>query len=1533
MANTETLYPSGFPDAQGLYDPAWEGDACGVGFICNLKGSTSHGIIHQAMEILVRLTHRGAESADNRTGDGAGILIQIPDAFFRRVAGENGFELPKAGAYGTGLVFLPKDEGERKIIKEAFEREIAENHQQLLGWRTLPVNRDVLGDMARKSEPHIEQIFIGRGEGIETHRAFERELFIIRKGVEQFVAQHETLQDKSTFYVPSLSSRTIIYKGLLKPEDFEAYYLDLLEKDVETCLALVHQRYSTNTFPAWKLAQPFRFVCHNGEINTVRGNANWMNARQYQFENKAFGDRIRKLFPVCIPGNSDSATLDNTLELLYHTGRDLPHGMMMMVPEAWQNHKTMHDEKKAFYEYHSCMMEPWDGPALMPFTDGTFVGAILDRNGLRPARYVVTSDDQVVMASETGVVDIDPAKIIKKGRLEPGRMFLINLEEGRIVQDAEIKQVIANRKPYRAWMDEHMLSIHDLPPQVDPIPLRGPTLLKYQQRFGYTLEDLRIVLKPMYEKGIEALGSMGVDIPLAVLSDRPQLMYNYFKQLFAQVTNPPLDGIREEIVTSLLTNLGKERDLFQETPEHAQMLKLEQPILNSRNLERIRRSTQPGVKATTLKMEFDASRGGSALKEAVDTLCDQAVKAVDAGSTILILSDRHIEQSKMPIPALLTTAAVHHHLIREGKRTQCGLIVETAEAREVHHFCCLFGFGAGAVNPYLALATVRNQKDPEDPTSLAADKAVQNYIKAVNKGILKVMSKVGISTLHSYRGAQIFECIGLQREVVDQYFWGTPTRIEGADMDALAKDVLRRHEQAFPPRDIAENLSLDVGGVYQWRRRGENHLISPMLVALLQKASKVRNKDDYKAYAQMVNDQSKKLYTLRGLMEFKTGVREPVPLEEVEPWTEIVKRFKTGAMSYGSISREAHETLAVAMNRIGGKSNSGEGGEEAHRYKADANGDSRSSAIKQVASGRFGVTSYYLTQSKEIQIKMAQGAKPGEGGQLPGIKVNQTIAKARFSTPYVGLVSPPPHHDIYSIEDLAQLIHDLKNANKFARINVKLVSEVGVGVVAAGVAKGKADVVLISGYDGGTGASPETSLKHAGLPWELGISEAHQTLLLNNLRSRITVDCDGKLLTGRDVAVACLLGAEEFGFSTAPLIVMGCIMMRVCHLNTCPVGIATQNPELRKKFTGTPDSVINFFHLVAEELREIMASLGFRTLDEMVGHSELLDKRQALDHYRARGLDLSRIFHKPDVPADRPLHKTIEQDHGLDKAMDNELIEKCSASIETAEPVHLKMRIENIHRTVGTMLSAEISRKYGEAALPENTITVDFDGHAGQSFGAFLVHGVVFRLEGDANDYFGKGLSGGTLVVHPPRVAPLRPEQNVIIGNVALFGGTRGEAYIQGHAGERFCVRNSGVNAVVEGVGDHGCEYMTGGRVVVLGPTGRNFAAGMSGGVAYVLDMAGDFGTIRCNRELVDLEDVVDPDDVEELRNLVEQHLNQTKSNIARKVLDDWPDFLPKFVKVMPRDYRLALERLAREREEAQRQAAEASEELHLKQN
>jgi glutamate synthase domain-containing protein 2/glutamate synthase domain-containing protein 1/glutamate synthase domain-containing protein 3 len=1511
----------GFLPAQGLYDPAQERDACGVGLICNMDGRKSHDMIGKALQILVKLTHRGAESADNKTGDGAGLCIQIPHAFFAKVAPQAGITLPAEGDYGTGLVFLPRDEAERAVCLKAFETVVREEGQAFLGWRTLPVNSEVCGQLARASEPFMSQIFIGRRE-VKAGRDFDRTLYIIRKRAEKAVRE-SGIADHGTFYVPTLSSRTIVYKGLLKPEDFEPYFTDLLDPDVQTCLALVHQRFSTNTFPAWKLAQPFRLVCHNGEINTLRGNQNWMNARQALFASPAFGDRMRDLFPICVPGGSDSAMLDNTLELLYHSGRSLPHAMMMMVPEAWQNHLTMSDEKKAFYEYHSCLMEPWDGPALLPFTDGEVVGGLLDRNGLRPARYVVTDDGMVLLSSEVGVLDIPPEKIVKKGRLEPGRMFLIDMKAGRIVDDQEVKDQICRRQPYRAWLAKHLTDLTDLPSADESAIPDVTDLVEQQKLFGYTLEDLKIVLRPMAAKGLEAIGSMGVDTPVAVLSDRPQLLYNYFKQLFAQVTNPPLDAIREEMVTSLLTNIGYEKDLFQETPEHARLLRLKQPILTNQRLQQIKELNRPELRTAVLPTHFDLAGGGAGLQAGLDALCAAAEAAVRGGATILVLSDRGSGRERTPIPALLATAATHHHLIRAGLRTRCGLVVETAEAREVHHFCCLFGYGAGAVNPYLAYETVINQlhegqfTGPDIKEELTEEKVVYNYVKAVSKGVLKVMSKMGVSTLQSYRGAQIFEAIGLNSTLVDAYFTGTATRIEGSGLDELAEEIRRRHAFAYPVQVVPGAQDLDAGGVYQWRRRGEHHLLNPLVIAQLQMSAKVRDKAGYRKFAEMVNNQSRQLCTLRGLFEFKAECA-PVPLEEVEPWTEIVKRFKTGAMSYGSISREAHETLAVAMNRIGGKSNSGEGGEEAHRYVPDANGDSRSSAIKQVASGRFGVTSFYLVNAKEIQIKMAQGAKPGEGGQLPGEKVDPAIAKARHSTPFVGLVSPPPHHDIYSIEDLAQLIHDLKNANRNARINVKLVSEVGVGTVAAGVAKGKADVVLISGWDGGTGASPETSLKHAGLPWELGLAEAHQTLVQNNLRSRIVVETDGKLMTGRDVAVAALLGAEEFGFSTAPLVVMGCIMMRVCHLNTCPVGIATQNAELRKKFKGQPDDVINYFFLVAEELREIMASLGFRTLNEMIGQRQCLDTRAAIDHYKARKVDLSRVLHKPEVPASYGLYCQQAQDHGLDQALDNQLIRLCRNALDGCIPVKLELPIHNVNRTVGAMLSAEISRRYGEKGLPEaNTIRIKFRGSAGQSFGAFGCYGLTFFLEGDANDYFGKGLCGARLSVFPPANSSFKPEENVIIGNVAFYGATSGKAYIRGRAGERFCVRNSGVETVVEGVGDHGCEYMTGGRVVVLGPTGRNFAAGMSGGIAYVLDESGDFEEKRCNTELVELERVEALADREELWQLIDEHYHHTGSTVAKRILDNWSEYLSQFVKVMPVDYRKALQKLADQKKSA----------------
>lgn len=1537
MNEKELDFRAAQPENQGLYHTENEKDACGVGFICNMDGNKSHTIIGQALEILIRLTHRGACGCDNKTGDGAGILLQLPHKFYQRISPDLGFILPEQNHYGTGMAFLPKDAFARKAIMDQFQLVIAEEGQPFLAWRTVPVDQTALGQIAARSEPHMEQVFIGRSVSCASDRDFERELFIIRKRMEKWVRESDLSDsDKETFYMPTLSSKIIIYKGLLQPEDFEPYYKDLEDPDVETSLALVHQRFSTNTFPAWKLAQPFRFLCHNGEINTVKGNRNWMNARQHQFESELFGDKIKDLYPICTPGASDSATLDMTLELLYHTGRELPQAMMMMVPEAWQNHKTMSQEKKDFYEYHSCLMEPWDGPALMPFTDGTFVGALLDRNGLRPARWLVTDDNTVVMASETGMIEVPPEKVVRKGRLQPGRMFLINMEEGRIVEDEEIKEQLCREKPYGQWLKDNLKTFKDLPRADKKQISKTGDLLDQQQLFGYSLEDLKIILKPMAHHGKEALGSMGIDTPLAVLSDKPQLCYNYFKQLFAQVTNPPLDAIREKLVTSLITNVGEERDLFAATPEHANLLRVDQPILSDLRVQQIRQSEIPGIKADTIKIFYDREAGGEGLESALASICANAEKMIGEGNTIIILSDKGAGKENTPIPALLATAAVHHHLIKQGLRTKAGIIVETGEARENHHFATLLGFGAAAINPYIVDDTLKQMvKDgyfSEDEDEIDGDTAWTNYKKAVGLGILKVMSKIGVSTLHSYRGSQIFEAVGLNSEVINKYFVGTASRIEGAGLNELAQEINMRHERAFPENEIDANPDLDVGGVYQWRRRGEHHLLNPMVIAQLQKSTKIKSKEDYKKYAALVNEQTEKMSTIRGLLKFNSD-RPSISIDEVEPWTDIVKRFKTGAMSYGSISREAHETLAIAMNRLGGKSNSGEGGEEIHRYTPDANGDSRSSAIKQVASGRFGVTSHYLVNSKEIQIKMAQGAKPGEGGQLPGFKVNQTIAKARHSTPYVALVSPPPHHDIYSIEDLAQLIHDLKNANKYARVNVKLVSEVGVGTIAAGVSKGKADVVLIAGWDGGTGASPETSLKHCGLPWELGLSEAHQTLVLNDLRSRITVECDGKLLTGRDVAIACLLGAEEYGFSTAPLITMGCIMMRVCHLNTCPVGIATQRPELREKFAGSPDSVINFFNLVAEELREIMAELGFKTINEMIGQSQALDMRDAIDHYKAKGIDLSSILHKPEVPESYGLYCQETQDHALDIAMDNELIEKCAAAIDRAEPVRFNMPIENINRTVGTMLSAEISRKHGEAGLPEDTIRIKFDGSAGQSFAAFGAKGLSFTVEGDANDYFGKGLSGAKLAIYPPEASPFKAEENIIIGNVAFYGATAGEAFIRGIGGERFCVRNSGANTVIEGVGDHGCEYMTGGRVVVLGETGRNFAAGMSGGVAYILDEEGDFAQNRCNQELVDLEDVVHPDDVAELKTLIEKHYKYTKSPVAQKIIDQWSDYQAKFIKVMPRDYRKALERLAQERAEAQKQFASGVIDLAEKQD
>jgi len=1491
----------------GLYDPRFEHDACGVGFICNIKGDPLHDIVRKGIEILINLEHRGACGCDENTGDGAGILIQLPDRFLRAKCDELGIQLPALGAYGVGMLFLPQDEDARLTCMRLIEDIVGEEGQKLLGWRKVPTNHDGLGPAAKSVEPAIWQVFIAPGASTAQLDAFERKLFVIRKVAEHRIASLELTQ-KDYFYVASLSSRTMVYKGMLTVEQVPKYFPDLSDERMESALAMVHSRFSTNTFPMWALAQPFRFISHNGEINTVRGNANGMTTRQSLFESKLFGDDMAKLLPILTEGASDSATLDNAVELLNLGGRSLPHAVMMLIPEAWERHEDMDDDRRAFFEYHSCLMEAWDGPATLPFTDGRYIGAVLDRNGLRPSRYTITKDGLCVLASETGVLDIDPANIVEKGRLEPGRMFLIDLLEGRVVSDAEIKRQLSRRRPYREWLDENLTHLSELAPAPEMTPKGDVELERLQQMFGYSLEEIRLLLEPMAETGTEAIGSMGNDTPLAALSDKPRLLYDYFRQLFAQVTNPPLDAIREELVTSLFSNLGAERNLLDETPLHCRQLRLDQPIITEEELERIRTNDDPHLKTITLDATYDADRGADGLTESLGRLFSDASRAIDDGYSILVISDRGAGQGKIPVPMLLATAGVHHHLNRERKRTRCGIIVESGEPREVHHHCVLIGYGAGAICPYVALETVRHAAASGE-ISVSAKDAERRYVKAAAKGILKVMSKMGISTLHSYRGAQIFEAVGLADDVVERYFTGTPSRIKGIGLDVIAEEARLRHARAYPAVHVNYKLGLDTGGRLQWRRDGEHHLFNPMTIARLQQSAQQRDPKSYAEYAQLINDQTKRLGTLRGMLDFNR-LRDPVPIDDVEPWTDIVKRFKTGAMSYGSISKEAHETLAVAMNQLGGKSNTGEGGEDPERYAQESVKRSR---IKQVASGRFGVTISYLASADEIQIKMAQGAKPGEGGQLPGEKVYPWIAKTRHSTPYVGLISPPPHHDIYSIEDLAQLIHDLKNANKDARITVKLVSEVGVGTVAAGVAKGKADVVLISGHDGGTGASPQTSIAHAGLPWELGLAEAHQTLMRNGLRSRIRVECDGQLKTGRDVAIAALLGADEFGFATAPLVAMGCIMMRKCHLNTCPVGIATQDPDLRARFFGKPEHVINYLYFVAEELRSIMAELGFRTLDEMVGAVEHLKVRSNIDHWKARHLDLSPILTRPDIPHELQPFQTSDQDHGLDAALDHILIKQCAPALEHRLPVSLDVPLKNVNRTVGTMLSGEIARRYGDAGLPQNTITLNCTGSAGQSFMAFGAPGMVVRLEGDANDYVGKGLSGARLIITPPKNALFVAEENILIGNVAMYGATSGEVYVRGRAGERFCVRNSGVRAVVEGVGDHGCEYMTGGRVVVLGSTGRNFAAGMSGGIAYVYDAAGAFRGGRCNTEMVDLLHVTSADEVAELVSMIASHYEYTGSAVAGRILENLDTELARFVKVMPVEYRKALQRIERE--------------------
>jgi len=1497
---------NGLPEKQGLYDPQYEHDACGVGFICQMKGKRNHEIIGQALTVLVNMDHRGACGCETNTGDGAGILIQIPHKFLKKATASLGFTLPEAGRYGLGMVYLSPDPLVRTKSEQLFESIATEEGLTVLGWRDVPTDNSTLGNSALESEPFMRQVFIERSPDCADDLAFERKLYILRK-VSYF--QLRANGSDNFWYCSSLSSRTAIYKGMLMPEQVGQYFLDLGDPDMETALALVHSRFSTNTFPSWERAHPFRYIAHNGEINTLRGNVNWMNARQPLLNSTLFGDDIKKIQPIINDHGSDSAKFDNVFELLVMGGRSLPHAMMMMIPEPWSGHESMSDEKKAFYQFHSCMMEPWDGPASVAFTDGTMIGATLDRNGLRPSRYYVTKDDLVIMASEAGVLPIPPENIAHKGRLQPGRMFLVDMQEGRIVADDEIKQRIASEQPYRAWLNENLIKladVNDAPHVAEP---DHATITQRQHAFGYTFEDQRKILLPMAKEGVEATGAMGTDIPLAVLSNKSKLLYDYFKQLFAQVTNPPIDCIREEIVTSSVTTIGPERNLLDPRPESAHLIELQTPVLSNEELAKLKHVAEGEFRSVTLPILFDPKQGVKGLESAFEELCRQATLQIDAGMNIIILSDRGVDKHNAAMPALLAVSGLHHFLIREGKRTLVGLVLESGEPREVHHFCTLVGYGCAAINPYLAFETLDDMIRQNLLVGVDHYTACKNFIKSATKGIVKVASKIGISTIQSYLGAQIFECVGLQKSLVDKFFTGTASRIEGSDLEAIAIEAIDRHQRAYSDRS-GRTEALEVGGEYQWRAEGEAHLFSPQVIHSLQSAVRTGNYKTFKTYSGLVNEQTKQHFTLRGLLDFKPSTA--IPIEEVESVDDILKRFKSGAMSYGSISGEAHEALAIAMNRIGGKSNTGEGGEDPDRYSwTNERGDSKNSAIKQVASGRFGVTSLYLTQARELQIKLAQGAKPGEGGQLPGGKVYPWIAKTRHSTPGVGLISPPPHHDIYSIEDLAELIHDLKNANRAARISVKLVSEVGVGTIAAGVAKAHADVVLISGFDGGTGASPQTSIKHAGLPWELGLAETHQTLVLNNLRSRIAVETDGQLKTGRDVVIAALLGAEEFGFATAPLVSLGCIMMRVCHLNTCPVGVATQDPELRKKFTGDPEHAVNFMRFIATEVREIMAELGFRKITDMVGRTDALEPKHAVEHWKAKGIDLSSILYSPPMGPEVGRFCTDAQDHGLEKSMDiTTLLELCKPAIERGEKVEAKLPIMNTNRVVGTILGNEITKRHWNG-LPDDTVYLQFRGSAGQSIGAFMPKGVTIEVEGDANDYVGKGLSGGRLIIYPDAKATFAAEENIIIGNVALYGATSGELFVRGVAGERFAVRNSGVNTVVEGIGDHGCEYMTGGKVVVLGTTGRNFAAGMSGGVAYILDERGDFAK-HCNTQMVGLESIDDEQEAESLRALIQKHADATLSQKANKVLASWKESLPKFVKVMPRDYKRVLQAIAK---------------------
>jgi len=1492
---------------RGLYDPRHEHDACGVGFVADIKGRRSHQIVRDALKVLRNLEHRGASGCEANSGDGAGILIQTPHDFLLNECLKVGLELPAFGQYAVGMIFLPVSEEPRKTFEATLERIVDEEGQRLIGWRDVPTDDSLLGPTARESKPFIRQFFIRRNEDVKDDAAFERKLYVIRRRATREV-KRLNYDEYAAFYISSLSYKTVVYKGMLTASQLPEFYPDLVDDTLISALAIVHSRFSTNTFPSWARAHPYRYLAHNGEINTLRGNVNWMHARESQFASTLFGVDLQKVLPVIDSDASDSGMFDNALEMFLLAGRSLPHALMMMVPEPWTSDPFMSRETRAFYEYHSLITEPWDGPASIVFTDGSVVGALLDRNGLRPARYYITNNGLVVMASEVGVLDIPADQITAKGSLQSGNIFLVDTKQGRIISDDELKQTLANEHPYQEWLDANLITLEHLPDPLYVHQTNSETLVKHQRAFGYTREDLRLLIGPMAATGSEPLGSMGTDTPLAVLSERPQLLYNYFKQLFAQVTNPPIDGIREELVMSADTCVGPEANMLEPSAECAQQIRLSSPILTNEELEKLRllgdARQKPGLRSLTLPAIFRVAQGGKGLATAIDNLCEQASAAITDGNSLIILSDRGVNAEMAPIPALLAVAAVHHHLIREGTRTRVGLIVESGEPREVHHFSLLLGYGAAAINPYLVFETIHDSASEGLLSDIEVTAALHNYVSAINKGIIKVISKMGISTTQGYCGAQIFEAIGLHQDVIDKYFTRTPSNVGGVGLDVIAEEVRRRHTAAF--NGESEQQTLDSGGHYQYRKDGELHLFNPQTVHKLQTACRTGNYELFREYSDLVNSRARSLCTLRGMMELRSK-RPPVPIEEVEPVEAIVRRFKTGAMSYGSISKEAHESIAIAMNRIGGKSNTGEGGEDPERYFTDANGDSRNSAIKQVASGRFGVTSHYLVNARELQIKIAQGAKPGEGGQLPGEKVYPWIASVRHSTPGVGLISPPPHHDIYSIEDLAQLIYDLKNANPEARISVKLVAEAGVGTIAAGVAKARADVVLISGYDGGTGASPLTSIKHAGAPWELGLAETHQTLLLNDLRSRITIETDGQLKTGRDVVVAALLGAEEFGFATAPLVTLGCIMMRACHLNTCPVGVATQDPKLRAKFSGDPSHLVNFMMFVAQEVRELMAQLGFRTVNEMVGHTECL--RQAkIDHWKACVLDLSRVLFQPDLPETVGRYCQNTQKHDLENTLDSKtLLDLCSPALEKGEPVSATLPIRNVDRAVGTRLGSEVSKQYGPAGLPHDTIQLHFEGSAGQSFGAFIPKGITLRLEGDANDYLGKGLSGGKIIVVPPVNSPFVPEENVIIGNVAFYGATSGEGYINGIAGARFCVRNSGANVVVEAVGDHGCEYMTGGRVVVLGQVGSNFAAGMSGGIAYLVDES-EQARKFCNLEMVSLTAINHQAEIEFVKDMIFRHAEYTGSRRATEIILAWDQFVSNIVRVLPNDYRRVLE-------------------------